>query len=458
MGEPTWRVLGLADRTPETSYTIGIDSITGTADRARRASEAGYKRLKVKLGGEADLERLEAIRAVCNLPLRVDANEGWDVAEARELLPALVGLGVELIEQPFPAGEREAFRELRAVGSGIPLVVDEGCHTLRDVADVAGYADGVNRRHGDLQRRPHAHARGDVHDRARLDATPRRSSWASRSRHDGHVGRGEGAPDDRYGESVEATPARSSSSAGDALGDDPFALEAIEARCGARGGSVVGCCAVECALHDWSASSSGSRPGACSGSPSARRETSYTIGIDSVEGTADRARRAAEAGYRRLKVKVGGAADLERLEAIRAVCDLPLRVDANEGWDARDGARAAAGAGRARRRADRAAVPGRRARRVPRAARAAAAASRWSSTRAVTRLRDVADVATYADGVNIKLAKTRRHPRGRAHGARGARARARRHARLHDRELARHRGGGRSSRRSATSSTSTATC
>jgi L-alanine-DL-glutamate epimerase-like enolase superfamily enzyme len=144
IGQPTWRLLGLADRTPQTSYTIGIDSIEGTADRARRASEAGYRRLKVKLGGEHDLERLEAIRAVCDLPLRVDANEGWDVAEARELLPALVGLGVELIEQPFPAGERDAFRALRAVGSGIPLVVDEGCHTLRDVADVATYADGVN--------------------------------------------------------------------------------------------------------------------------------------------------------------------------------------------------------------------------------------------------------------------------------------------------------------------------
>ena len=144
VGQPTWRLLGLADRTPPTSYTIGIDSIEGTADRARRAAEAGYRRLKVKLGGVADLERLEAIRAVCDLPLRVDANEGWTIAEARDLLPALVGLNVELIEQPFPAGERDAFRELRAVASGIPLVVDEGCHTLRDVADVAGYADGVN--------------------------------------------------------------------------------------------------------------------------------------------------------------------------------------------------------------------------------------------------------------------------------------------------------------------------
>jgi L-Ala-D/L-Glu epimerase len=144
VGQPTWRLLGLADRTPETSFTIGIDSVDGTADRARRAAGAGYRRLKVKLGGEGDLERLHAIRAVCDLPLRVDANEGWGLEEARRLLPVLVELGVELIEQPFPAGERDAFRELRALGSGIPLIVDEGCHTLRDVADVAGYADGVN--------------------------------------------------------------------------------------------------------------------------------------------------------------------------------------------------------------------------------------------------------------------------------------------------------------------------
>ena len=144
VGQPTWRLLGLADRTPETSYTIGIDSIEGTADRARRAAEAGYRRLKIKLGGEGDLERLHAIRAVCDLPLRVDANEGWGLDEARRLLPVLVELGVELIEQPFPAGERDTFRELRALGGGIPLVVDEGCHTLRDVADVATYADGIN--------------------------------------------------------------------------------------------------------------------------------------------------------------------------------------------------------------------------------------------------------------------------------------------------------------------------
>jgi len=144
VGQPTWKLLGLAGRTPETTYTIGIDSVDGTADRARRAAEAGFRRLKIKLGADGDLERLHAIRAVCDLPLRVDANEGWNLEDARTLMPLLVELGVELIEQPFPAADHADFRALRALGSGIPLVVDEGCHTLRDVAEVATYADGVN--------------------------------------------------------------------------------------------------------------------------------------------------------------------------------------------------------------------------------------------------------------------------------------------------------------------------
>ena len=77
-------------------------------------------------------------------PMRVDANEGWTLESARELLPALVELGVELIEQPFPAEDLDSFRALRELQPRPPIVVDEGCHDLRDVATVAGYADAIN--------------------------------------------------------------------------------------------------------------------------------------------------------------------------------------------------------------------------------------------------------------------------------------------------------------------------
>ncbi|MBN1528995.1 MAG: dipeptide epimerase [Thermoleophilaceae bacterium] len=142
LGMPVWRLLGLGRITPPTSYTIGIDSLDGTRDRARRSR--GYAVLKLKVGGADDLDRLEIVRRESPVPIRVDANEGWTLESARELLPALVELGVELIEQPFPAGDVDSFRALRELSPRPPIVVDEGCHDLRDVAAVAGYADAIN--------------------------------------------------------------------------------------------------------------------------------------------------------------------------------------------------------------------------------------------------------------------------------------------------------------------------
>jgi L-Ala-D/L-Glu epimerase len=139
---PVWRLLGLARAAPPTSYTIGIDSVEGTADRARRAR--GFRALKVKMGDREDLARLQAVRAESEAPLRVDANEGWTLESARELLPDLVELGVELVEQPFAADDVDSFRALREVEPRPPLVVDEGCHDLADVAPVSGYADAIN--------------------------------------------------------------------------------------------------------------------------------------------------------------------------------------------------------------------------------------------------------------------------------------------------------------------------
>jgi len=142
LGVPVWRLLGLSRRIPPTSYTISIDTLEGTRARAHRAR--GYRALKVKVGGRDDLARLEAVRAESDAPLRVDANEGWTLEQARELVPALVELGVELIEQPFPAGDLDSLRSLRELRPRPPLVVDEGCHDLGDVAGCAEYADAIN--------------------------------------------------------------------------------------------------------------------------------------------------------------------------------------------------------------------------------------------------------------------------------------------------------------------------
>jgi L-Ala-D/L-Glu epimerase len=142
LGVPLWRLLGLSPEAPPTSYTIGIDTLDGTRDRARRA--AGFRSLKVKVGGTEDLARVEAVREESGAPLRVDANEGWTLESARELMPELIRLEVEFVEQPFPAGDLDSFYGLRELSPRLPVVVDEGCHDLTDVAPAAEYAEGIN--------------------------------------------------------------------------------------------------------------------------------------------------------------------------------------------------------------------------------------------------------------------------------------------------------------------------
>ena len=114
---------------PPTSFTIGIDTVEGTRDRVRRARE--FRALKVKVGGAEDLARLEAVREEPDAALRVDANEGWTLEAARELMPELIRLGVEFVEQPFPAADLDSFNALKELHPRLPVIVDEGCQDLR---------------------------------------------------------------------------------------------------------------------------------------------------------------------------------------------------------------------------------------------------------------------------------------------------------------------------------------
>lgn len=143
VGRPVWQLLGLDPVMVPTSFTIGIDTVAGTADRTRRAA-GRFHVLKVKVGGPADLERLEAVRAAFDGPIRVDGNEGWTLASARALLPDLARLGVELVEQPFPREDLGSYRALHDVADRPPVFADEGCDTAADVVRLAPYVDGVN--------------------------------------------------------------------------------------------------------------------------------------------------------------------------------------------------------------------------------------------------------------------------------------------------------------------------
>jgi L-Ala-D/L-Glu epimerase len=142
LGVPVWRLLGLSRDGPPTSYTIAIAGLEETRERTLQAS--GFRSLKLKVGAPEDLERLRAVRELTDVPLRVDANEGWTLETARELVPELVALGVELIEQPFPAADLDSLVALAELHPRPPIVLDESCHDLRDVATAARYADAIN--------------------------------------------------------------------------------------------------------------------------------------------------------------------------------------------------------------------------------------------------------------------------------------------------------------------------
>ena len=144
LGQPVRRLLGLRRAGPPTSWTVWLGDPDDMARRAEKVLDR-FRRLKLKLGGRdgLDVERVRAVRSVAGeLPLQVDVNEAWNLAEALEALPQLAELGVAYCEQPLPAGDAGG-AELKE-RSPLPIYVDEDCHTLADVAACAGRAHGIN--------------------------------------------------------------------------------------------------------------------------------------------------------------------------------------------------------------------------------------------------------------------------------------------------------------------------
>lgn len=141
--QPVWRLLGLERAGSPTSWTVWLGD---PDDMARRAEGVGdrFRRLKLKLGGQdgLDVERVRAVRGVTGLPLQVDVNEGWGLAEALDSCRRLAEAGVEYCEQPLKAGDPDGPALKKA--SPIPIYVDEDVHVLGDVREVAERAHGIN--------------------------------------------------------------------------------------------------------------------------------------------------------------------------------------------------------------------------------------------------------------------------------------------------------------------------
>jgi L-Ala-D/L-Glu epimerase len=140
-GVPVWRLAGLPEPGPlVTAFTLSLEA--PEAMRAQAEANADRPLLKVKLGGTDDVARLEAVReGAPGARLIVDANEGWTPDAYRQIVPALVRLGVALVEQPFPAGEDAALGEL---DRPVPVCADESCHDRASLTGLRGRYDMVN--------------------------------------------------------------------------------------------------------------------------------------------------------------------------------------------------------------------------------------------------------------------------------------------------------------------------
>jgi len=125
----------------ETSFTISLDMPEKMGATANE--NARLPILKLKLGGDdCDLARVEAVRKAASAArLLVDANESWSPEHYQKIVPSLKMLGVELIEQPFPA---EADDALEVLGHPIPVCADESCHTAGDLPRLMGRYEAIN--------------------------------------------------------------------------------------------------------------------------------------------------------------------------------------------------------------------------------------------------------------------------------------------------------------------------
>ncbi len=139
---PVYQLLGLnPDRTPVTSFTIGLDTPAEMARKVQKAAQ--FPVLKIKVGTPDDLEIVRAIRDATDARLRVDANEAWTPKQAIKTINALETFDIEFVEQPVAASDLEGLRLVRE-HTNLPIFADESCVTLEDVPRMAGVVDGIN--------------------------------------------------------------------------------------------------------------------------------------------------------------------------------------------------------------------------------------------------------------------------------------------------------------------------
>lgn len=144
LGQPWYRLWGLDPaKAPDTTFTIGIDTADVVREKTRECADK-FNILKVKVGLENDEEMIRTIREVTDLPLAVDANQGWkDREKALDEIFWLAEQGVVMVEQPM-AKERLDDNAWITERSPLPIFADESIQRLSDIPAIKGAYTGIN--------------------------------------------------------------------------------------------------------------------------------------------------------------------------------------------------------------------------------------------------------------------------------------------------------------------------
>lgn len=144
LGAPLWKIWGYnPSKAGATSFTIGIDSPETVRQKTLECAEK-YRILKVKVGLDSDEMMIKTIRSVTDLPLAVDANQGWkDKYKALDEIYFLKEHGVVLVEQPF-AKENIDDAAWLTERSPLPVIADEAVQRLSDIPRIRGAYSGIN--------------------------------------------------------------------------------------------------------------------------------------------------------------------------------------------------------------------------------------------------------------------------------------------------------------------------
>ena len=144
IGQPWWRLWGLdAAKAPSTTFTIGIDTPDVVREKTLECADR-FNILKVKVGLDSDEEMIRTIRTVTNLPLAVDANQGWtDRQKALDEIFWLKEQGVVMVEQPMAIDRLDDIAWITE-HSPLPIFADESIQRLRDIPAIKGAFNGIN--------------------------------------------------------------------------------------------------------------------------------------------------------------------------------------------------------------------------------------------------------------------------------------------------------------------------